>query len=71
MVHTHRINDQFDDAGVLSDDQFDKLTALLAAQHEEIQELIKPIHDIAILLLADRTDEKKDGEKKDDGKASS
>jgi hypothetical protein len=57
MPHTHRINDQFqtDAAGVLSDAQFDKLVALLDDQHKAIEAALKPIHDIATLLLADRT----------------
>lgn len=65
MAHTHRVNDQFqpDTPAVMSDDQFDKLTAMLEAQHELLEGLIKPIHDIAILLLADHA-----GGTKDDGK---
>jgi hypothetical protein len=64
MAHTHRVEDQFppDTSAVLSDDQFEKLTAMLEAQHELLESLIKPIHDIAILLLADHA-----GGTKDDG----
>lgn len=51
----HKVNDQFqsDAKAVLSDEQFDRLTALLEAQHEKLEGLIKPIYDIAVLLLAD------------------
>ncbi len=55
MPHTHRIEDQFQGTAVLSDDQFDKLVALLDDQHKAIEAALKPIHDIAVLLLADRT----------------
>lgn len=68
MPHTHRVNDQFD-AAILSDDQFDKLTDLLEAQHEKLEGLMKPIHDIAVLLLADHAGKSDAGE--DGGKASS
>ncbi len=65
MAHTHRVEDQFqpDTSAVMSDEQFEKLTAMLEAQHELLQGLIKPIHDIAILLLADHAGAKDDGEK--------
>ena len=64
MAHTHRVNDQFqpDTSAVLSDDQFETLISILEAQHELLESLIKPIHDIAILLLADHA-----GGTKDDG----
>jgi hypothetical protein len=50
---THRISDQFEPAAVLSDEQFEKLTAMLEAHHETIQGLLKPVHELAKKLTAD------------------
>lgn len=69
MAHTHRLDDQFrtEPAAVLSDEQYEALRTMLEAQHEKLLQAIKPIHDIAVLLLADHAGEAGKGEKKADG----
>lgn len=53
---SHKVSDHgaLPASGSLSEDQFDQLVALLDEQHNSLAALIKPIHDIAVLLLADR-----------------
>ncbi len=51
----HQVNDQFQrEVPALTDEQFNELTSILAAQHDEVKALLEPIHDIASQLLADR-----------------